>query len=61
MNDTSINIAWAFKYPPNDLAIPFTWVAIDLTQVRGKWCSNWSIIYILSVLIKYNDIIVITI
>lgn len=24
MNDTSINIAWAFKYPPNDLAIPFT-------------------------------------
>ena len=59
--DTVINITCALNKCPKDVAICFTCLVSFFTHNSGKWCSSWSIIYILSVQIKYKESIDITV
>ena len=53
--DIIIKNTCAFKYPPNDFTNSLMCFDNFLIHFSGKWCSSSSIIYILSVQIKYND------
>ena len=54
MKEIKINVASAFKYPPNICINCLKCFPTLIIHVFGKWCSIWSIIYILSTHIKYS-------